>query len=142
MNVDVTPIMVAMVYALVPTLAVFAANLAWRHLYPELVKYLGEKNAASLQARVNELLHKAIGFGVDKAVTALQSGGGISIDPKGFVVRMALQYATSHATDLALQAGDLEEKILARFAEHPAVQQLYGPAPANGNEPPAADKAA
>lgn len=129
MNVDLTPILAALVPVLLPTLVVFLANLGFRKVWPELVKYLGEKNAASFQARVNEVLNRAIGFGVDKALAEIQAHPA-SVDVKSFVVRVALEYATSHANELAVQAGQLEEKILARFASHPDVQQLYAPAAA------------
>ncbi len=137
MQVDLTPLLVAMVSTLLPATILFAANLAWGQLRPEIVKFLGEKNAAALQGRVNELLHHAIAFGVAQVEDEIRRGGA-TVDVKSFVVRMALQYATSHANDLARQAGDIEgqlaEKILARYASHPAVQQLYAPAPANAND--------
>ena len=40
------------------------------------------------------------------------------------MVDMAVQYATKHAPDLVNEAGEVVEKVLARFDAHPAVQGL------------------
>ncbi len=91
---------------------------------PTLEHYLGEKNALLLQQRVDHLLNQGIGFAAQKAVTQVRANGGISFDTRNIMVDWAVKYATDHAPDLATSAGNLTEKVLARFDTHPAVQGL------------------
>ena len=124
MTVDLTPLLIAAIYALVPIVITFVANVAFKAIQPELVKYLGEKNAAVFQDRVNQVLQAGIGFAVQKGADAVSQHGGITFQSKNLLVDMAVNYAVKHAPDLMSQAGDVTEKVLARFDSHPAVQGL------------------
>ena len=88
------------------------------------MKYLGEKNAASIQERVNQVLNAAIGFATQKGSDLVAQHGAITVPVKNVLVGMAVDYATHHAPDLMSQAGDVFDKVLARFDTHPAVQGL------------------
>ena len=124
MTVDVTPLLVAAIYALVPILFTFAANLAWKGVQPALVRYLGQKDAALLQERVNQVLSAGIGFAVQEAAATVTAHGAVTVDTRNWMVGAAVKYATAHAPDLMTEAGNVTQKVLARFDTHPAVQGL------------------
>ena len=133
MNVDVTPLLVAAITSLVPIVLTFAASQAYKAVKPELLKYLGERNAAIFQDRVNQVLGAAIGFAVQRGADAVSQHGGKTIQSKNLLDDMPVNYAVKHAPELMSQAGDVTEKVLARFDAHPAVQGLIAatsPAPA------------
>ena len=73
MTVDVTSVIVAAIYTLVPIILGFVANLLFKTAWPTIQKYLGEKNAAVFQDRVNQVLNAGIGFAVQKAAEAVRS---------------------------------------------------------------------
>lgn len=129
-TVDVTPLLVAAIYALVPIVITFAASFAWKAVQPMIVKYLGEKTAGEIQARLDHVLSAAIGFAVQDAAAAVSAHGGITFDTRNLMVEGAVKYATDHAPDLMRDVGNVTEKVLARFDTHPAVQGLY---PVNDN---------
>ena len=124
MTVDVTPIIVAAITSLVPIVLGFLANVIWKQIKPEAVRYLGEKNAAIFQERVDHVLNAGIGYAVQQGVAAVTARGGITLDTRNLMVDMAVKYAAKHAPDLMAEAGDVVEKVLARFDTHPAVQGL------------------
>ncbi|MCW6508196.1 hypothetical protein M8523_09195 [Hyphomicrobiales bacterium BP6-180914] len=124
MTVDLTAFALAAINQLGPIVLTGVASLLFKAVWPEIVKFLGEKNAATFQARVNEVLNAAIGFAVQKGGALVTSHGALTIDVKNVLVGMAVDYASKHAPDLMTQAGDIVEKVLARFDTHPSVQGL------------------
>ena len=129
-TVDITPLLVAAIYALVPILMTFLASLAWKEVRPYAVRYLGEKAAADMQARLDRVLSAAIGFAVQDAAAAVSAHGGITFETRNLMVDTAVRYASDHAPDLMRDVGAVTEKVLARFDTHPAVQGLV---PVNDN---------
>ena len=136
MTVDVTPLIVAAIQSIAPIVLLFLAHLAYEKAWPILSRYIGQKDAAILQDRVDRVLKAGIGFAVQKAAGTVQDHGAITVDTKSWMVGMAVQYATSHAPDLMAEAGQVTDKVLARFDTHPAVQGLLDVLPAG--EPAAA----
>ena len=123
-TVNVTPLLVAAIYAIVPIVLTFLASIAWKEVRPFVVKYLGEAAAEKLQARLDRVLSAAIGFAVQEAATAVSGHGGITFETRNMMVEAAVKYATDHAPDLIRDVGGVTEKVLARFDTHPAVQGL------------------
>ena len=123
-TVNVTPLLVAAIYALVPIVLTFAASLAWKEVRPFVVKYLGESTAEKLQSRLDKVLSAAIGYAVQESAAAVTSHGGITFDTRNLMVEAAVKYATDNAPDLMREVGGVTQKVLARFDAHPAVQGL------------------
>lgn len=123
-TVNVTPLLVSAIYALVPIIVTFVANLAWKSIAPTIVSYLGQKDATLVQERVNQVLSAGIGFAVQKGAEQVQANGGITMDCRNLMVEWAVKYATDHAPDLMADVGKVVEKVCARFDTHPAVQGL------------------
>ena len=129
-NVDVTPLLVAAIYALVPIVMTALASIGWKDAKPYVVKYLGEKTAGEIQTRLDRVLSAAIGFAVQNAAAAVSAHGGITFETRNFMVETAVKYASDHAPELMSDVGNVTEKVLARFDTHPAVQGLV---PVNDN---------
>ena len=124
MTVDLAPLALAAVNQLGPIILAGVASLGFKAIFPEVQKYLGEKNAAIFQDRVNQVLNAGIGFAVQKSDGVIAQHGALTVPVKNVMVGWAVEYATKHAPDLMEQAGDVVEKVLARFDTHPAVQGL------------------
>lgn len=124
MNVDVTALVVAAINQLEPMILIGLASLGYKALSPSIQKFLGEKNAAIFQDRVNHVLNVAIGFAVQKSDGLVAEHGALTVPVKNVMVGWAAEYAMKHAPDLMEEAGDVVEKVLARFDTHPAVQGL------------------
>ena len=124
MTVDLTALVLAAINQLAPVLIAGLASLAFKAAWPTVTKYLGEQNAATFQDRVNQVLNAAIGFAVQKGSDSVLRDGAITFQTKNLMVEWAVSYATKHAPDLMTEAGEVVEKVLARFDTHPAVQGL------------------
>lgn len=124
MTVDLTPVVLAFINQLAPIVLIGLASLGYKALSPKINQFLGEKNAAIFQDRVNQVLNAAIGFAVHEGMALATEHGAITVPVKNVLVGMAVEYATKHAPDLMTEAGDVVEKVLARFDTHPAVQGL------------------
>lgn len=122
--IDISGLIIAAVYSLFPVVLGFLGRAAWKELSPFAIRYLGEQNAMIFQGRVDSVLSAAIGFAVQHGAEYVKSKGPIPVDTKSWMVEMAVNYATSHAGDLMAEAGNVTEKVLARFDTHPAVQGL------------------
>lgn len=127
--IDITNLLVLVLKAVVPAALLWMAHIAWAFLAPHLVTYLGEKNMLVFQQRFDLAADKAIGFAVAQGAKRLTAGAPITIDNQNWMVSLAVNYLVQHAPDMATQAGELTEKILARFDSHPAVQGLIGNTP-------------
>ena len=113
----------AVAYILVPVLGVIAPVVAAIIIMP-LKRFVDQKTALDMTARVNDLLDKAIGFGAAKAEASL-SGADLHLKIDGFIQEAAVRYAMSHAPKLLEQAGgSIAEKIQARLASHADVLAL------------------
>ncbi len=124
MTVDLTALILAAINHLGPVIITGVASLGFKLAWPTIVKYLGEQNATSFQARVDQVLNAAIGFATQKGADLVAQHGAITLPVKNVLVGSAVDYATHHAPDLMSEAGDVVEKVLARFDSHPAVQGL------------------
>lgn len=137
--IDISALLVAAIYSLVPIVLGFMFRFAWAEVSPYAVRYLGQRNAEILQGRVDAVLQASIGYAVQHGASYVQGKGPIPVDTKNWMVGLAVNYAVQHAPDLMQEAGNVTEKVLARFDTHSAVQGLVTGAPA---EPVTADKAA
>jgi hypothetical protein len=126
-TLDLTPLLLALEGILVPIVLGFIVNMVWKEVQPFVVKYLGAKNALILQDRFSALATHAIGYAVQAGGDRITRDGGITVDTRNIMVNWATQYANDHAADLAQDAGNVAEKMLARFDTHPAVQGLLLP---------------
>lgn len=128
-SIDVTSLIVALEHAIGPVVLAFVVRFAWTEVSPFLTKYLGEKNMLAFQQRFDIVADKAIGYAVNEGSKKLTTGAPITVHDQGWMVDMAVNYLVSHAPEMAEQAGELSQKILARFDSHPAVQGLIGAPP-------------
>lgn len=138
--IDISALLVAAIYSLVPIVLGFTFRFAWAEVSPYAIRYLGQKNYEILQGRVDAVLQSGIGYAVQHGAEYVSKQGPIPVETKNWMVGLAVNYAVQHAPDLMQEAGNVTEKVLARFDTHPAVQALVTPgAPA---EPVTSDRAA
>ena len=134
-TIDFTPLLVA-VFSTVGLVVLrglghFAVNEAVKLLTP----YVGEKEALVVQQRVNELLDKGVSYAMLEG-KALIEQHGLTVDVQNWLAARVAQYAVDHAPDLAVKAGGLADKGLARLLPHPEVKAAVAAhASANDNAP-------
>ena len=133
-HVDLTPLVMMLMDALVIPLILFAVHMAVAKLGQTLEPYLGQGRELALQKRVNELFDKGIGDAALKYLPELQAHG-LTIDVGNWMAAHAVDYFVAHAPDLTEQVktfeGSLEAKATARLLAHPAVHAALAlPAPA------------
>ena len=129
---DMAPIAVdAVTYIVFPVLGVVTPVLAAILVMP-LRRFVDQKTALDMTARVNDVLDKAISFGAAKAEASLgQADFKVQVD--GFIQSAAVKYAMDHAPQLMAQAGGvLAEKVQARLAGHQDVLALKAMATSAG----------
>ena len=123
-HVDLTPLVMMLMDALVIPLIMFAVHLSTAKLGEKLEPYLGHERELALQKRVNELLDKGVGSAAMKYLPELQAHG-LTVDTGSWLAAHAVDYFVAHAPELVPQVktfeGSLEEKAKARILAHPAV---------------------
>lgn len=128
-EIDITNLLVLTEHAVLPVVLLWMVRQAWAFIAPHLATYLGEKNMLAFQQRFDLVADKAIGHAVSEGAQHLLAGKPITVESQNWMVGVAVNYIVQHAPDMATQAGDLAQKILARFDVHPAVQGLIGNVP-------------
>lgn len=129
-EIDFAPLVSAGVeYLVVPVLSSLAiwivaqAGVLLKRVTDRYPAYLDQKTAATLASNVNGVLDKAIAFGATQA-GSLIGRSDLRANVDGWIASYAAEYAVKHAPDLMKQAGDVTQKIVARLADHPAVQEV------------------
>ncbi len=128
-SVNITPILVALVWSLGPIIGAFVVRNAIALLMPLLKPYMDEKTLEAFQARFNHIANQGIAWAVQQGAARVEAGKPITVDVKNWMAGQAVEYVARNAPNTAAQAGDVLEKVLARFDLHPAVQALVSPAP-------------
>lgn len=97
--------------------AVFTGTILTAVVIPAVMKAAGPFAAILQMARVDQLLEKAIAFGVNR-VAGASKDAVLNLQIGNDVIREAASYAVRHAPDLVTKMGGeavIREKILARI---------------------------
>lgn len=123
-HVDLTPVVMLLMTALVIPLVQFAAHTVVGKAEAMLEPYLGPQRALAVQRHANELFDKAIGDAALHYLPELQAHG-VSVDVGNALAAHAVGYFVANAPDLADRVksyeGNLEDMARARLLAHPAV---------------------
>ena len=128
-HVDLTSLITSLILACGPVVLGWVVHNVWIQIRPILARYMDERTLAAFQARFDAVAHQAIAFAVQKGADRVTAGQPITLDIKNWLAGEAVEYVTRNAPDTAAQAGQVLEKVLARFDLHPAVQALVVPGP-------------
>ena len=123
-HVDLTPVVMIVMTALVIPLIQFACHTAVAVVGKKLEPYLGPQRDLAIQQHANELFDKAIGDAALHYLPELQAHG-LTVDVGNALAAHAVGYFVSNAPDLADRVksyeGSLEDMARARLLAHPAV---------------------